>query len=455
MIGLPLSTAAAVLKASFTGSDGNFVGVSTDTRTLAAGQLFFALRGPNFDAHDKLAEAAAAGAAAAVVSHRVPLSLPQIETPDVRAALGILARHWRRQFNLPVLAITGSAGKTTVKEMLAAIMRMQGEVVATRGNLNNDIGVPLTLFGLASNTTSAVIEMGANHAGDIALLAAIAAPQVGIVTLCAPAHLAGFGSIEGVARTKGELFSGLAADGVAVINADDPFAPLWREMAGPRRVITFGDEAMVRARAVRVVDGRTEFILEMQTAGEIAITLAHRGLHNVRNALAAAAAASALAVSPLDIKRGLERAATVSGRLQFRSGPHGSQIIDDTYNANPASLAAALAVLAEEQGHRWLVLGDMGELGPDAAHYHRAAGLAAQRAGVERMFCIGELAHTALESFAGIGQHCADHASLLAALASALDASSGAPPTVLIKGSRMMTLDVIAKALTEGSALAC
>ncbi len=286
---------------------------------MGPGQLFFALRGPNFDAHEKLDEAQAAGAVAAVVERAMPSRLPQLLVADTRAALGQLARAWRQRFDIPVLAVTGSAGKTTVKEMLAAIMRTQGPVLATRGNFNNDIGLPLTLFQLDASHRAAVLEMGANHVGDITLLVAIARPHIGVITLCAPGHLEGFGSIEGVARTKGEMFAGLPDDGIAILNADDAQAPLWRELAGKRRVSSFGLSADFRAENIQATADGSVFTLR-SPAGAIEITLKHRGLHNVRNALAAAAAASAAGVSLADIQRGLAEAGIVNGRLQYRAG---------------------------------------------------------------------------------------------------------------------------------------
>lgn len=454
MIAMSLSAAAAALDANRIGDDLHFTGVSTDTRSLSAGQLFFALRGPNFDAHDKLDDALAAGAVAAVVERAMPSALPQLVVGDTRSALGILARAWRQRFTLPVLAVTGSAGKTTVKEMLAAIMRTQGPVLATRGNLNNDIGLPLTLFQLDAEHRAAVLEMGANHAGDIALLVAIARPQVGVITLCAPCHLEGFGSIEGVARTKGEMFAGLPDDGVAILNNDDVQAPLWRELAGRRRVLSFGANADFHAADIRATDDGSAFVLHAPQ-GMVDIILKHRGLHNVRNALAAAAAASAAGVSLADIRRGLAEAGTVNGRLQYRAGIGGCRLIDDSYNANPASMAAALEVLAAEPTPRWLVFGDMRELGPDAVDYHRAVGAQASGAGVTRLFTHGALAAHAAERFNGIAVHGEDHPAVLAALQAALAQDAATPPTILIKGSRAMALDQVANRLAERSDVPC
>ncbi len=454
MISMALATAADVIEARMFGADAPFIGVSTDTRNLAAGQLFFALRGPNFDGHDHLGDAEEAGAAGAVVERHVSSALPQLVVSDTRRALGVLASHWRMRHALPVLAVTGSAGKTTVKEMLAAIMRTGGPVLATRGNLNNDIGLPLTLFQLDTSHYAAVLEMGANHIGDVALLAAIARPQIGVITLCAPCHLEGFGSIQGIARTKGELFAGLDPNGTAILNNEDEQAPLWRKLAGARSIVSFGEGGDFSARDVRATTQGSRFILCAPT-GEMEIVIHQRGAHNVRNALAAAAAAYAAGVSLGDIARGLAAADAVTGRLQYRAGVAGCRLIDDTYNANPASLAAALDVLGAEREPRWLVFGDMRELGPDAVQYHRAVGAQADAAGVSRMFTIGALAEHAAECFAGTVMHSSEHDGLVAALHTALSADSNSPPTILLKGSRAMALDQVASALAAGSSPAC
>lgn len=445
MIGMQLSAAATALEARLLGTDAPFEGVSTDTRTLARGQLFFALRGPHHDAHDMLDVALAQGAAGAVVQRPGPTALPTLVVEDPRRSLGHLARAWRARFAIPVLAVTGSAGKTTVKEMLAAIMAVRGPTLATRGNLNNDIGVPLTLFRLGPEHDVAVIEMGANRPGDIALLCDIAQPCVGVITLCAPAHLEGFGDIDTVARTKGEIVATLPADGIAVINNEDAFAPLWRELAGARRTITFGDGGMVSAHDVAAHETGTAFRLQIDGA-HADVVIAHQGLHNVRNALAAAAAATAAGASVADIVAGLAAAAPAKGRLQRRMGDAGLRLIDDSYNANPASLQAALDVLAAEPGRRWLVLGDMGELGERARDFHELAGRQARAAGVERLFALGPLSVHAVEAFGAGAEHCSDHEALIGSVRGALH-SSTTPITLLIKGSRMMALERIVDGL--------
>jgi UDP-N-acetylmuramoyl-tripeptide--D-alanyl-D-alanine ligase len=443
MIRMRVSEAASALEASYRGEDVMFTGCSTDTRTLAVEQLFVALRGPSHDGHDYLHEAGSRGAAAALVSARVDAALPIIEVSDTLEALGKLAGAWRDRFELPVVAVTGSNGKTTVKEMLAAILGAGAPVLATRGNLNNEIGLPLTLLRLDASHRMAVLELGANHPGEIAYLARLARPRVGVITQCAPAHLEGFGSIEGVARAKGELLSHLDQDGTAVINADDPFAPLWRSLAGTRKSLTFALDtpADVCAR------GRQEgmgCVVEMTTPrGPIRARLALPGRHNIANAAAATAAALAMDAYPDAIVAGLQSVRPVPGRLEPKRTPAGVCLIDDTYNANPQSLAAALQVLDGFAGRHWLVLGDMAELGGDAPELHREAGLAARDGGVERLYAVGELVRESVASF-GEG---ARHFPSREALVSALEASLDADVTVLVKGSRSMEMERVVTAL--------
>jgi UDP-N-acetylmuramoyl-tripeptide--D-alanyl-D-alanine ligase len=390
MMTMQLSEAAGLLEARYSGPDVRFAGISTDTRTLAVDNMFFALTGPRFDGHDYLDAAQARGAAAAAVSRPVTTTLPLLQVADTRLALGQLARHWRGRFDIPVVGITGSNGKTTVKEMVTAILGQRGAVLSTRGNLNNDIGVPLTLARLAQEHRSAVVEMGANHAGEIAYLARLAQPTVGIVTNAGPAHLEGFGSIEGVARAKGELFAELSGDAVAVINADDHFAELWRGLASGRQVLSFGLQSGADVTADwRVAAQGTELNLRTPD-GAACVQLPLLGRHNVLNALGATAAALAVGVSLQDVRQGLESLAGVAGRLQRKPRADGGLVIDDSYNANPASLRAAIDVLGALPGERWLVLGDMGELGADAAALHAEIGAYVRAAGIERLFTLGE-----------------------------------------------------------------
>lgn len=438
-----LHEAAEAIGARYAGKDILLQGVSTDTRTLQAGQLFIALRGPNFDGHDYVARAIELGAVACMVEHPIANS-PALIVEDTRLALGQLARAWRRRFTLPIVAVTGSNGKTTVKEMLASIFARQGAMLATRGNLNNDIGVPLTLLGLDQSHTSAVVEMGANHPGEIAYLTGLTDPTVAIVTNAASAHLEGFGSLEGVAKAKGEIFQSLNNEGVAIINADDAYASLWQDLAGDRARLTFGvnNPADVSARWQAEATGCR--IKASTPDGDLDIHLSLLGEHNVINALAAIAAAQAAGISLETIRAGLEAMQSVPGRLQLKAGINGSRIIDDTYNANPASLVAAIRVLADFDGEHILVLGDMGELGEDARLLHADAGRNAKQSGVHRLYTIGPMAAAAAQAFGEGAYRFEDQAAAIDALKDELDSRM----TLLIKGSRLSYMERVVTALT-------
>lgn len=445
MIRMQISEAAAALHARCSNGDSVFVGCSTDSRNLEREQLFVALQGPNHDGHEHLSEAGRRGAAAALVSRPVEASLPMIRVADTLQALGRLAGVWRDRFELPVIGVTGSNGKTTVKEMLASILSAGAPLLATRGNLNNEIGLPLTLMGLNADHRLAVIEMGANHPGEIARLARIARPHVGVITQCAPAHLEGFGSIEGVAQAKGELISNLDADGTAIINADDEFAPLWRRLAGNRRCLSFALEAAADVRAEWRQESTGSHIELSTPAGRIVLRLALPGRHNVANAAAATATALAVGAAPEAIASGLERMRPVAGRLEPKIIDRDICIIDDTYNANPASLQAALEVLAAFPGRHWLVLGDMAELGDAAPDYHRQVAQMVRDYHVDRLLTIGELSRLTAASF-GEG---ADHHASLDALVASLGESLEPHTTVLVKGSRSMHMERVVAALTS------
>jgi len=448
MIAGALAEAADWVGGTLTGANAPYTGVSTDTRALSPGTLFVALRGERFDAHDFLPAVAAAGAAAAVVSRAEAAGVPLIRVADTRLALGALAARWRAALDTPLVAVTGSNGKTTVKEMLAAILAARGPVLATRGNYNNDIGVPLTLFGLAREHRAAVVEMGANLPGEIGYLSALARPQVALVNNAGPAHLEGFGSMEGVARTKGEIYSGLRAEGVAVLNGDDHFAPLWRRLAGDRRTVSFGLGKHCEVRGEPLPGAGNRFLLHL-AAESIQIDLPLAGRHNLMNALAAAAAAWALGESLETVRAGLQQVAPVPGRLQPRQGVAGSLLIDDSYNANPASLTAAMESLVAGGGRCWLVLGDMAELGPGAPALHAEAGRDARRLGFERLYAIGTLSAEAVASFGDGGRHYPELEALLAALQQDL-ASVEAGVKVLIKGSRSARMERVVAALGAG-----
>ncbi len=441
-----LSQAANALRVRMEGADVRFSAVSTDTRTIQPGDLFIALKGENFDGAKFVAQAAKAGAVAAVVNQDSGCGLqdagvPLVFVEDTRLALGKLAAHWRAQFDIPLVAITGSNGKTSVKEMLAGILREvtknEEEVLATKGNYNNDIGMPLTLLKLRPTHRYAVIEMGMNHPKEIDYLTRIAKPDVALINNATGAHLQGLGSVEGVALAKGEIFAGLTSDGTAVINADDPHVLMWRLLAGTHRVFDFALEHSAAVKGKWTMQGYGG-ALEMRTpAGEMRAQLRVPGEHNARNALAAATAALALQV-PLDtIAKALGNFGGVAGRLQRKDGVRGSTLIDDTYNANPASMRAALEVLAQAVGKRLFVLGDMGELGADAAQFHREIGIAARELGIEKMFAMGALSAGAVQEFGAGARHFDDVEALYAALDKELDEQT----VVLVKGSRFMKME--------------
>jgi len=448
-----LSQAAQALHATMSGADVRFTAVSTDTRTIQQGDLFIALKGENFDGAKFVANALKAGAVAAVVSaegyEQIRSILdPQssiLVVPDTRIALGKLAAHWRSQFDIPLVAITGSNGKTTVKEMLSTILRTatgsDETVLATQGNFNNDIGMPLTLLKLRAHHRYAVIEMGMNHFGEIDYLTHLARPNVAVVNNATGAHLQGLGSIEGVARAKGEIFAGLVSDGTAVINADDTHAALWRKLADKHRVFDFalGHTANVQGRWV--VQGFGGAIQARTPAGEMKLVLQVPGEHNARNALAAATAALVLHVPLTTVVKGLEAFGGVAGRLQRKQALHGAVVIDDTYNANPASMHAALEVLAQAAGKRIFVLGDMGELGDDAVQFHHEIGVAARELGIERMFALGVMSAAAVSEFGAGAQHFAD----IEALQTELEKEMDAQTTVLVKGSRFMKMERVVR----------
>ena len=423
-----------------------FRGVATDSRRDCAGALFFALRGPNFDAHDFVDAAARAGAVAAVTERPAGEALPHLVVDDARQALVRLAVDWRRRFEVPFVAVTGSNGKTTVKEMVASILRRRHRTLATAGNLNTDIGLASTLLcGLDSGCRRAVVEIGANRPGEIAELAGLCAPRVGVVTQCAPAHLEGFGSIEGVARVKGELFESLPPDGVGVVNADDAFAPFWAGLLGERRSLRFGLEAPADVGGTYEPGELGSRIRLATPEGEEWVDLALPGRHNVMNALAATAAGLAIGESLSTIREGLEAMRPVPGRLCIRPLAGRSTLIDDTYNANPGSLRAALDVLAARAGERWLILGDMAELGKDGRDFHREAGRLARERGVLRLYGLGPLAAEAVEGFGPGGRHHPTHQALVARLRADLKAAP--PVTVLVKGSRSMAMESIVHGL--------
>jgi UDP-N-acetylmuramoyl-tripeptide--D-alanyl-D-alanine ligase len=451
---MSLSSAVLATKGTLVGRDVTFSAVTTDSRKVMAGDLFVALKGESFDGHDFVAQCFEQGAVAAMVASGMSTEKPLLRVADTRLGLGDLAAYWREQFDIPLAAITGSNGKTTVKEMLAAILRQAaGEhaVLATEGNLNNDIGLPLTLLKLRENHRYAVVEMGMNHPGEIAYLARITRPTAALINNAQPAHLEGLGSMEAVARAKGEIFAGLAANGVAVINADDAYASMWGELAAPYRAFTFGLE--------RLADVSADYVLEPDGCklrlkipqGNIEARLAVPGLHNVKNALAASAVALAMNVSPTAIAAGLAAFGGVKGRLQKKVGCCGAVIIDDTYNANPASMRAAIGVLGAMPGKKIFVMGDMGELGENARHLHAEIGTTAKAAGIDAMYALGELSRDAVAAFGAGASHFDSAEALGAALLGEL--TEGA--TVLVKGSRFMRMERVVEKLTQQENAPC
>ena len=441
-----------------TARNGNpwFGAVSTDTRSIAADELFIALRGPNFDGHDFIQAAVEGGAVAAMVDETWAAThasaVPQVVVRDTRLALGALAAYWRGRFALPLIGITGSNGKTTVKEMTAAILRAQTRadgydpelaVLATLGNLNNDIGVPLMLLKLHVTSRAAVIEMGMNHPGEIAYLTQLARPTVALVNNAQRAHLEGMGSVAEVAHEKGCIYAGLDDGGIAVINADDAFCDYWRQLNRGRQVLTFGlaADADVAAEVTRIGAGSA---LRMRTPqGRMDVVLQVPGIHNVCNALAATAAATAAGASLEAVAAGLSVYAGVKGRLQLRRIARGATLIDDSYNANPDSMRAAIDVLTATPGRKILVLGDMGELGERAGQLHDEIGGYAKSQGVDQMFALGELAELAVRNFGSGARHFASADALVAALCPELDDGT----TVLVKGSRFMRMERVVEAL--------
>jgi UDP-N-acetylmuramoyl-tripeptide--D-alanyl-D-alanine ligase len=429
------------------GADQTFSGVSSDTRTLKSGELFVALRGPRFNANEFVSAAHTAGAAGAVVDSEQSVSISQIVVQDTQAALERFGSGWRSQFSIPVIGVAGSNGKTTAKEMTATILTQAGSCLATRGNLNNHIGVPLTLLRIEATNRFAVVEMGANQAGDVAALVRIARPTVGMITNAGAEHLEGFGNLEGVARAEGEMVEGLEASSTAVINADDEFASLWRQMTRAR-VLSFGvaKRADFMASDIRTTIGAdgflTHFTLNSPLGAGTPIELQMGGRHNVSNALAAAAAASAAGANLQHITAGLAAVRAVAGRLQLKKATSGAWLIDDSYNANPSSMRAGIEVLASLEGRKWLVLGDMAELGAYSESSHREIGELARARGIERLYATGPLAALAVESFGPGAKWFAD----APALAQALEAAT---PDVrmLVKGSRVNRLERVVEAL--------
>jgi UDP-N-acetylmuramoyl-tripeptide--D-alanyl-D-alanine ligase len=443
---MDLREAARAVNGTLQGESVRFSGVTTDSRAVSAGDLFIALKGERFDGHAYVAEAQRRGAAAAMTSQPVSAQLPQVVVDDTRLGLGRLAAHWRARYAIPLVALTGSNGKTTVKEMLAGILAShaggRGAILATEGNLNNDIGMPLTLLRLREHHRFAVIEMGMNHEGEIDYLTRIAQPTVAIVNNAQRAHVGILGSLEAIARAKGEIYAGLRPTGAAVVNEDDAFAGYWKGLNRDRRIVTFGfaSSAIVRGQ----LDGAG--LRVHLPSGGFAVALQVSGEHNARNALAASAAAWALDVPMPAIRNGLAGFVGVPGRLQRRQSSEGCQVIDDSYNANPESMKAAIRVLASQSGRRVMVMGDMGELGRESASLHAEVGAFAREARIDALLALGNDSREAVRAF-GEGARAFDDVDALIAAARG-ECAKGA--TVLVKGSRFMQMERVADALAGG-----
>ena len=445
-----LSFAAAAMNGTLHGEDRSFDGVSTDSRSIREGELFVALSGPNFDGSKFVNHATRKGAAGAVVNSLLTDDVAQIQVEDTRQALGQLGATWRGQHSITVVGITGSNGKTTLKELVAACLSSVAPTLATEGNLNNDIGMPLMMSRIDQSHQFAVLEMGANHAGEIAHLTDLARPDVVVITNAAAAHLEGFGSIEGVAHAKAEILGGESRPGIAVLNADDEFYSYWLSLLDGVDVLSFGlnENADIRADQIETGKGHTHFTMHLlDTTFELTLPLA--GAHNVRNACAAAAVAVALDVSAETIKTSLESVNPVAGRMTPLQGSKGATLYDDSYNANPLSVIAAAEFLASLNGDSWLVLGDMFELGDDAKRIHHDVGVSIRNAGVDRLYTFGDLSRNAAQAF---GDDASSYDSLEALIG---DVSKGLSDSInlLVKGSRGMRMERVVDALRAPEAM--
>ena len=442
---MQLTEISPALAGTLRGPDQIFNQVSIDSRTIQHGELFIALKGPNFDGHNFVKDALQAGAIAAIVDHPIDLDIPQIVVADTQQALIDLARYHRQQLNLPIIAVTGSCGKTTTKTLLTNVFSTAGKVLANTKSFNNNIGLPLTLLQIRSEHDFAVLEMGTNHPGEISELTHLAQPDVAIVTMIGSVHLEGLGSLQGVAQEKGSIFKGLPKNGSAIINADSQFANDLQKLAGDHHVITFGIEnpATVMAKNIKL-NSKTQPTFDLVIDNEsVEVTLQLIGQHNIMNALAAAAAGYAKGLSLKQIQRGLSESTAVTRRMCELTSKVGAIIIDDSYNANPSSVTAAVQVLANRAGETVLVLGDMLELGDGVDQEHFAIGQTAREYGIKHFYCFGEHCKHAAEGFGADAKYFANREQLISALQNELNKNM----TVLIKGSNSMRMDLITAAL--------
>lgn len=450
MIQMTLDHAAAILDLTNTHFNGEFYGISIDTRVLERGNLFIAIQGERVDGHDFVEEARRKGAAAAIVTRQVDSPLPQLLVQDATDALGKLGAVWRDQFAIPFVAVTGSNGKTTLKNMIAAIMTAachndESRVLATKGTLNNHLGLPLTLARLNKMHCYAAIEMGMNHFGEIEYLTKLTKPTVAIITNAAASHLEGVGDVAGVARAKAEIFIGLHPDGIAILNRDDAFYDYWCEQIGRHKALSFGFHPKADVRATLHEAMQTQRLTLHTPQGDIDVNLPLLGKHNVQNTLAATAAALAIGIDLNAIKTGLENMMPAPGRMQMHTLANGVNIIDDTYNANPFSLQAAVDTLARFAGKKVLVLGDMKELGNDAKILHMNVGKKIRDAGIDYLFTYGELTTNTSQAFGEGASHFTDQDKLVSAVKPLLQNQT----TILIKGSRSMHMEKVVSGLLQ------
>jgi len=441
---MKLSEVASIIESESCNLDISLRGLSIDSRTTNPGDLFVAISGDNFNGHDFIDNAASKGALAAVTEKKIKSKIPTLTVDDSRLALGDIAYHWRKEFSYPLIAVTGSNGKTTVKEMISSIFSQQGNVLSTIGNLNNEIGVPLTLLQLTNDYKYAVIEMGANHVGEIEYLSNIAVPDVAVITNVGDAHLGEFGSIDNIAKTKSEIFSGLSNTGIAILNADDTYYSYWKDKCKVKN-ISFGvnnENADIHAMVSKISPDNE---IKIQTPlGEFKVKLQLLGLHNIANALAATAAAIACDIPLFSILTGLEKVNSIAGRLEIKDGVYGCRIIDDTYNASPSSLTAAINVLKGFPGKHFCALGDMGELGSSAVDLHGKSGALLKKAGIDKLFTIGELANESSKMFGDNATNFTEFDSMALSIKDEIDNES----TLLIKGSRYMHMENLVNKLT-------
>lgn len=453
---MTLSLLAQELGGELLGEDVMFSNVSTDTRSLNSGDLYLALVGENFDGNNFIGEAARAGAGSAVISSQLAPQLPVLRVADTHAALGKIANMNRRRSAAKVIALTGSQGKTTVKEMIGAILKNSTHCLATEANLNNTIGVPLTLLKIEEQHETVVVEMGANGAGEIAFSVAATEPDIALITCASPAHIEGFGSLQGIVTAKGEIIDGLKSDGVMVLNADDAFVEDWSVRAAGKHTVRFsyanaaGDAQYFASQVVEQGDGTSSFVLHTPK-GEQALSIRFLGKHNVLNAVAASAVALEAGASLADVAEGLAKLNPVPGRLSRLWGVNGCHLIDDSYNASPGSFVAAIDVLAGLSGQRILVMGDMKELGEDTDSAHRSIGEYAADAGIDAVWAIGEKSKLAIAAYSGTGRHFENKEELIQALIDITNSDL----TVLIKGSRGAKMNEIVTALKVDGETQC